>query len=294
MSSGRRTQTARSGSATSRIRSGERRARKANRSRTGAALARGGLGARGIIYLILSFISVDIAVNTRTKTTASSQGAVDVVAHQPAGPFLVIVLAAGFAAYAAWRLLQAAAGDAHEKGGRELAKRLGWTAIGVAYLSLALSAVLEAFGHGSHTNQAFSLTHSILELPAGQVILAVVGTGVVTGGLWLATWAGLQRFDRYLTIRKLPPWLEAGVHVVETFGNIVRGLAFAGIGASFIVAAFVDSASEAKGLNGTLRSLASHTYGRVALGIASAGFLAFGVASLLEAYFRDVDENATG
>lgn len=249
--------------------------------------------ARGMIYLILSLLSAEIVANAHTNSNASSQGAIDVVAHLPVGPVLVVILAFGFAAYAAWRLLQAAAGDIREKGGQELAKRLGWGAIGVAYVSLALSAGLEAFGHNSRTDQASSLSRSILEIPGGQVVLAALGAGVVVGGIWLAIWAALQRFDRYLTTpRTLPGWLQGGIRLVETFGNIVRGLAFAGIGASFMVAAIVDSSKEAKGLNGTLRSLTSHTYGRVLLVVAAAGFLAFGLASFLEAHFRDIDENA--
>jgi hypothetical protein len=161
-------------------------------------------------------------------------------------------------------------------------------------MSLAVSAGLEAFGHNSRTDQASSLSRAILEIPGGRVTLAALGAGVVAGGVWLATWAALQRFDRYLTApRALPGWLEGGIRIVETFGNVVRGLAFAGIGASFIIAAVVDSPKDAKGLNGTLRSLASHTYGRVLLVVAAAGFLAFGIASFLEARFRDIDENAT-
>ena len=187
---------------------------------------------------------------------------------------------------------QAVAGDVHDDGGNEFAKRFGWACIAVLYFLLALSAVEVSFRSGSGTNQAFSFSHEALQIPGGQVILAATGFGIIVGGLWLSVWACMQRFNRYLLTRKLASWEEAGAHVIETFGNATRGLAFAGIGVTFVAASIRDNPKDAKGLNGTLQILTAHPYGQVLLGVAAAGFTTFGLASLFEARYRDVDANA--
>ena len=269
----------------------QRRARQANRSWGGAALARTGLVSRGVVYLVLAGLTIDVLVKTKTSTKASGQGAFDTLAKQPGGDVAVVVLALGFVAYAAWRALQAVAGDETEDGGEELAKRAGWGTIAVAYLGLSLSAWQVLFGQQSGGNQATSGAKVILGITAGPVLLAAIGCGVIVGGTWLAVWAALQRFDRYLMTRKLPEAAENTLRVFETFGNIVRGLAFAALGVTLMVAAVVNDPHDAKDLNAAVHQLALHGYGRVVLGVVAAGFLAFGVASAAEARYRDVEHN---
>jgi hypothetical protein len=281
----------RAGTAKRAAKTGQRRARKANRSWGGAALARTGLASRGVVYLVLAGLSIDVLVNTKTATKANSQGAFDALAKQPGGDVAVIGLALGFVSYAAWRALQAAAGDAAEDGGDELAKRVGWASIALAYVGLSLSAWQVVLGQQGGGNQATSGASAILGLAGGQVLLAAIGCGVVVGGAWLAAWAALQRFDRYLMRRKLPEWAEATLRVFETFGNVVRGLAFAGLGATLMVAAVVDDPHDAKDLNAAVHQLALHGYGRAVLVLVATGFLAFGVSSAAEARYRDVEHN---
>ncbi len=276
----------------SKARSGERKARQANRSWTGAALARAGLIARGVVYLVLSYLAAAVTAGggAASKNT-SSRGSIEEIRHQPVGSVLVIVLALGLAAYGFWRLLQAAAGEEAEEHGKEFVKRFGWFGVAVVYFALTMTALEEAAGQSSRSNPAFSWSKVVLAIPGGQAALAVMGFSVVIAGVSLAAWAALQRFQRYLLIHEIPSWLEAVVHVIETFGNVVRGLVFAGIGVSFVAAAILDDPKDAKGLNGSLHAVMAHSYGEWLLAIAAAGFAAFGLASLFEARYRDIDAN---
>jgi hypothetical protein len=149
-----------------------------------------------------------------------------------------------------------------------------------------------ALAQSSQSNPAFSYSRIVLDVPGGQVLLAAVGFGVVIGGVSLAVWAALQRFQHYLLRREIPSWLETVVHVVETFGNAVRGLVIAGIGVSLVAAAILDNPKDARGLNGTLHALMAHPYGGLLMGVAAARFAAFGLASLFEARYSDIDANA--
>lgn len=94
-----------------------------------------GLGARAVIYLIVGGLALEVAVRGRSSAQADSQGALHEIARQPTGPFLLSLLAAGFVAYAAWRLAQAVAGRPGQEGGIDW-QRIGWGWSGALYLGL--------------------------------------------------------------------------------------------------------------------------------------------------------------
>lgn len=270
-----------------------RDARRASTSEPVRILARIGLGARTVVYLLLGYLTADIAAGHGQGKSASSQGALEEVARQPAGPALLLLLAVGFFAYAAWRLLQSAAGDPGEDRGTDAAKRVGWAAIGALYVALAVRSVLIVAGKSSSSNTTFSAAKSLLKF-GGPGLLAIVGFAVVAGGVALSAWAVVHDFGTRLDHEKTPRKLLAPANAVETFGNVVRGLAFAAIGGSLVDAAVTSNATHTKGLNGALHALATQPYGPALLAVAAAGFVAFGLASLLEACFRKVDQDQRG
>ncbi|HEV2370361.1 MAG TPA: DUF1206 domain-containing protein [Acidimicrobiales bacterium] len=81
----RGTKTAKSGA-----RHASSRARQVRQKTLVQRTARAGLCARGLIYLVLTVITVDIAAFGGTGKRASATGAIDELVRQPAGPFLVI------------------------------------------------------------------------------------------------------------------------------------------------------------------------------------------------------------
>ena len=250
--------------------------------------ARTGICARGLVYLVLATITVDMALTGARGQRASSTGAIVELVRQPAGPVLVSVLALGLAAYAAWRWLQAARGDTRSDGWMDLAKRVGWAAIGVVYSALCARCVAAVFGHSQSGDRSRSYTSRTLELPGGRVILVLVGLGVVAGGIGLIVWAALQKFEVYLPDRKMPSGVDITARVAITFGNVVRGAVFGGIGASLVIAGLVRRPNDARDFDQVLRTLGHHSYGGGLLLIAALGFLAFTVASGLEAVYRRI------
>ncbi len=267
----------------------ERRARRAKANPVVDRLARAGLGARATVYLVLSFLCADIALTGGQGKQASTKGVLEELAAQPAGPALLVILAVGFACYAGWRLLQAVAGDPTSADEAEVAKRVGWGAVGVAYLALCFRAAVVVAGSGSKRGDAaFSYSRKLLGVPAGRELLALVGLAIVAGGIGLAGWAATQGFERYIEKTRLPQSLHSFTRVVETFGQVTRGLVFAAIGASMMAAAVNGQAKDAKGMDGALRTLLHQPYGRAALAVVAAGLASFGAASLLEAFYREV------
>lgn len=249
-------------------------------------LARGSLAARGAVYLVLAYLTARLAVGLPSRHADSSQGALTGLVQEPAGRELVALLALGFVVYAAWRLLQAAGQPG--TGGSGLAQRVGWVGIALAYLALAAEAVQAAAqGRASHGNPA-SEAARVLQLPGGRVLLFAVGIGVVVGGIGLAMWAALQRFEICLPDGGMPGWAEPTARITGTFGNVVRGGAFAAVGVTLAAAAVAGRSRDAKGLGAALATLVHQPFGRPLLAVVALGFAAFAVISGLEARYRDV------
>jgi hypothetical protein len=84
------------------------------------------------------------------------------------------------------------------------------------------------------------------------------------------------------------------VSPVCRFGLIARGAVFVIIGAFLVVAAVQLDSAQARGLQGALETLQRQPYGWILLGIVALGLVAFGVYSLIEAWYRRIDAPATG
>jgi membrane protease YdiL (CAAX protease family) len=76
-------------------------------------LARAGLTARGIIYILIGWVAVLVALG-RGSHEADQQGALQLLAGKRYGTVSLWLLGIGFAAYSLWRLSEAAYGVAGE------------------------------------------------------------------------------------------------------------------------------------------------------------------------------------
>ena len=77
------------------------KARRASDSPAAHALARAGLTARGIIYILIGLIAVLVALGHSARE-ADQQGAIQLLAGKPYGLVALWLLAIGFVAYALW------------------------------------------------------------------------------------------------------------------------------------------------------------------------------------------------
>ena len=93
-----------------------RTARRASDSPAAHFLARAGLTARGVIYILVGWVAVLVALGNSTRE-ADQQGALQMLAGKSYGLVSLWLLAIGFAAYALWRLSEAAFGVTGEPPG---------------------------------------------------------------------------------------------------------------------------------------------------------------------------------
>jgi hypothetical protein len=86
------------------------------------SIARSGLAARGVIYLLVGWVALLLAFG-RGRGEANQRGALRALAGEPYGAVGLWVLVAGFTAYALWRISEAFLGVTGEgscRGSREV------------------------------------------------------------------------------------------------------------------------------------------------------------------------------
>src|SRR5688572_22248245 len=90
-----------------------------------APLARVGHATKGVVYFLMGGLAV-LAVLGRGGKVQGEEGAVRTIGEQPFGRVLLMAAAVGLAAYALWRVLQAALNLEQERGAKGAFKRIAY------------------------------------------------------------------------------------------------------------------------------------------------------------------------
>ena len=264
-------------------------ARQAANSRLMTWLARAGLAARGVLYVLIGIIAVQIAVNG-SRQQADRTGAVRLVAQTPLGSVLLWLLVIGFAGMTLWRLSEAIWGT-NEAGGHKAGQRLGNLARAVFYAVVTYGILKYALGIGqpsSSDTQSRDLTATALRHPGGQVIVAIAGIVVVIVGLVTMYKAYKLRFLKTLRMGGASATTRKVVKRLGQIGGIARGIVFGTVGVFLVVAAIDANPGQAKGVDSALRALAHTPLGPWLLVVVALGLTTFGVYSWCEARWRAV------
>jgi Domain of Unknown Function (DUF1206) len=262
------------------------RARRASDGQTARVLARAGLTARGVIYILIGWVAILVALG-RSSQQADQQGALQLLAGKPYGLVSLWLLGIGFAAYALWRLSEAAfgaTGDGNRTGPR--LKSLARAVIYAFFASLAFKVI--AGTQGSQTRQQQDLTAKAMQHSGGRWLVGIVGLIVVICGLVLVSEGLRRKFLKYLNMAQASPRTRRVVKWLGTIGTVARGLVFALAGALVIDAAVTHKASKSGGIDKALLTLRGQPFGEVLLFLMALGLIIFGVYGLCEARWRKV------
>ena len=261
--------------------------RRASDSPAMHALARAGLAARGIIYILIGWVAVLVALG-RSAREADQQGAIQLLASKPYGLVSLWLLGIGFAAYALWRLSEAAFGVVGEgNGAGPRLKSLGRAVVYAGFAVLTFKAISGAQS-GSQSHQQQDLTAKVMQYPAGRWVVAIVGLIIVIAGLVLIMEGFRRKFMKTLRTDQMSPRTRRVVRLLGTVGTAARGAVFALVGILVIDAAITHSASKSGGVDKALLTLRDQPFGVVLMLAAALGLLIFGVYGLCEARWRKV------
>ena len=247
-------------------------------------LGRVGYAALGTTYLLIGWITLQLAFGARPSGRADQRGAFQALAKQPAGGVLVTIMIAGLAAYALYLAIVAAVGEPGEPapGKKRLVVRASCAARAISYLVVAYSALTVLIAKQSSAGSGSGA--GLIGKPGGRWLVGAIGAGLVIGGLTLAVTGLMRRFEKHL--QPLPPDRRRVVVGLGIVGTVARGVAFALTGVFFLHAAWVFDPQQAQGLDASLRDLIGHVGGRTALVAIGVGLLMFGLFSWCESRWR--------
>lgn len=196
---------------------------------------------------------------------------------------MLALLALGLFAFALWRFYDAVTAD------DELWKRGVHTISGLTYgvLAVLTVSVLLPGQDGGGGDGTASMTARVMNLPGGRVLVGLAGLAVIgMGGYFIVN--GLRRsFMKNLELNEeSSPWAAA----VGAAGWVGRGVVSVLIGGFVILAAARHDPNQAKGLDGTLKTLLGEPYGRPLLIAVALGFLAYAALCVIEAKYRRYDD----
>ncbi|WP_227814826.1 DUF1206 domain-containing protein [Nitrogeniibacter aestuarii] len=259
-------------------------------------MAKLGYASRGIVYLVIGALALFRAAGWGGDT-ANTRAALRHVLGATGGTALLWVLTAGLGGYALWRLCQSLL-DADDKGDgpRALAARAGLfisacTHGGLGVYAGYLATHAFASDSGQDGPSVRSLSAMVLGWPGGSWLVAGAGVCVVI--------VGTTHFVRSFGIRFADPLVLSRrtltlLAPICKFGLVARGLALVFIGALAIHAGLTQQPDEAGGLREVLQGIAAQPFGAWLLGAMGSGLMAFGLYSLIESAFREIDGPGDG
>lgn len=256
-------------------------------------VARIGLATKGALYLVLGVLAIQFATGDTSSDQVSQTGAIERVAEQPMGRFLLVVLTIGLFCLAVWHVIQAFTGDPVE--GDDASDKAKYAIKAVIYGVLTVTAAkitidnwsgegTSGAASGSGDQQSQQATSTLFDLPGGMLLVVLLGLVLIGVAIYqfVVYVVGAEHMDRIDASGRT-------ADVLRTFGRVgyaARAIVVAICGVFFLVAAVQHDPNESKGISGALAELAERNWGRALLWLVAIGFVLFGLFCLAEAKLR--------
>ena len=248
-------------------------------------LSRIGYVVHGAIYLIIGALAARLAWGARGEL-ADPPSVIDIIDKLPAGDFLVSMIAAGLAAYALWRFVQAIADpDRQGRTIKGMIVRTGRVISGIGYSALALLASRLAAGSAEAAGES-NWAYRLLAEPVGAVaggLVAVILLCVATDD---ARKACTTNFGERLKHHEMSGLLTAATKCAGSWGFTARALVLVFGGIYLMRAVFQSEPYRAKGFEGILASLMQLPHGDWLLGFVALGLGAYGLFMIQAGFYR--------
>jgi hypothetical protein len=244
-------------------------------------LARSGYVARGIVFILVA----GLALYTGTATTKS---ALDSLLAQSFGQLWLGLIALGLSGFVAWRLAQSIANaDNHQRTFKGYAVRAMLFGSAMIYLGLAYYSFDRALGFTAarSSDGEKDLAAWAIAQPFGRYLVALIGIGLLAGGVVTVAKGVMGKYKRYLE----PQAVENGlIRAICVYGLCARGVLFAVAGVFFGYAAFTVDPQQAGSIADALKWLRQLPFGGVLYMLAALGLFSFGGYNLIEGRYRTV------
>jgi uncharacterized protein DUF1206 len=273
-------------SAGQQARRAERTARQAADSGPVKTLGRVGLVAYGLVHLLVAYLAVRVALGGGDK--ADKTGALQTIAGQPGGRLLLWVLTVGLVALTVWQLAEAGWGHGHRRPERRrtIQRLVSLGEAGVAG-ALAFSSFKVASGEpGKTKGEKAAFVDKVFDWPAGELLVAAVGLGIVAVAIYLVHRGMARRFVDDLELAGAEPHARRAAIRFGQVGWTALGVAYGILGLLLVYSAVTYDPDKATGMDTALKTLAGQPYGTLLLLIVAAGLACFGAYCLFDARYR--------
>ena len=250
-----------------------------------STLDRAGLSAKGVLYGALGLLAIQVARGQGSTGRVSREGAVELVASQPFGQWLLVLFTVGLFCLAAWQAVLTFTGDPVE--GSETKDRVKYGVKAAIYTATAITAVTILTGGrqsgGASEDQAAGM---LMGWPGGPWLVGLLGLAILAvAGQQLYGHAVKKKFMERLSIGGSGD-IGRNVERAGRAGYAARGIVLLVVGTFFIIAAIQHDPQEAVGLSGALQLMSQQAWGTALLWFSALGLFLYGCFCFAEAKYR--------
>lgn len=244
-------------------------------------LERLGYAVRGLLYVVMGFLALKIALATPGGKATDLSGSLVWLIGNPLGKFVLIVIIVGLVAYSIWGFVRAIYDPLHRgRDAKGIAARVGFVSSAVSYLAIAFFAFTILAGSGAKATDSTQKTViSLMANPIGGLATELLGVIAIIVGIGQFIEAYRATFAKDLKAGEMTQSERELAIGLGRFGMAARGVTFLVIGWFLIQAGIHHDPHEAHGFGGAFLFLLAQPYGRWLLGIVALGFIALGLHS---------------
>ena len=245
--------------------------------------ARAGLVAYAVIYLLLGWLSVQLAFGDH-EGTPSSTGALRELAQQPFGDVLIWVVALGMFLLVIWKGLEALVGHRDEQDdGKRIRKRLASGLKAVIYAAIGVSGISVATQSSGGGNSQETWTAKVMDWPGGQLLVGAAGLAIIAYGVYQVWMAWTDKFAEKLDAEGRSGETGTAYLAFGKGGYTAKGVAITLVGGLFCYAAITHDAQKSGGLDEALLTVLKQPFGPVMLAALGVGLACYGLFTLARA-----------
>lgn len=253
-------------------------------------IARAGLTAKGVVYVLLGALSFMAAfgINGKSSQNTSKSGVFDFIHDQPGGILLLWIIIAGLFCYVVWRMIQAFS-DSEHKGDdtKGLAVRGRYLFSGLVYGSVAYSAIKMAVYHkkdnGDRSQEA---AQEMLSQPMGQWLVGLAAVILLAVGIYQIYYGLSEKYKKHVN-KHVPSAAKSYLLTAGKLGYIARGIVWLLFSYLFLQAALSSNSKEAGDTSKAFGMLSNNDYGPYFLAIIGIGLILYGIFNFIRARYEE-------
>ncbi len=264
-----------------RVDDAERTARRVSDNRIVRGIARSGYVASGLLRVMIGILALLLAANVDGVRPGTS-GAFGAIAVVPGGVLLLGLVAGGNGALFLWLVVQGLLVQDDGFWERWRQRSVYWGR-GAVYGVIGLAALRFALGaHAIDVQDQQAGGKQLLDVPGGQLVVALVGvTVVIVGGSMI--WLGISQ--RFVKTIRLPAHHGRRRFVLGlgSVAYVAQGATIMLVGGSLMFAAWTVDGDRIGGLDAALGGFGGTPFGQVLLVAVGIGWIVAGLYAFLRA-----------